>query len=69
MDKLTGVAVFPCSVEARTKDVVGAADSKGEDPFPRVETDALTKVAIEAVVCDWKGQWLTLGGHLEIVET
>ena len=26
-------------------------------------------MAVEAVVCDWKGQWLTLGGHLEIVET
>ena len=21
------------------------------------------------MVCDWKGQWLILGGHLEIVET
>ena len=25
-------------------------------------------MAVEAGVCDWKGQWLTLGGHLEIVE-
>ena len=64
-----GVAVFPDSVEAGTEDVVGVADRKGEVPFPRGETDALTEVAVEAVVCDWKGQWLTLGGHLEIVET
>lgn len=56
VDKLMGVAVFPCSVEAGTEVVVGAADRKGEVPFPRGETDALTKVAIEAVVCDWKGQ-------------
>ena len=64
-----GVTVFPCSVEAGTADEVGVADRKGEVPFSRGETDALTKVAIEALVCDWKGQWLTLGGHLDIVET
>ena len=69
MDKTTGVAVFPCSVEAGTEDVVGLADRKVKVPFSRVETDALTKVAIETLVCDWKGQWLTLGGHLDIVET
>ena len=69
MDKMTEVAVLACSVETGTEDVVGVADRRGEVPFPRVETDALTKVAAEAGVCDWKGQWLTLGGHLEIVET
>ena len=66
---MTLVAVLACSVEAGVEDVVGVADRIGEVPFPRVETDALTKVAVEAGVCDWKGQWLTLGGHLEIVET
>ena len=69
MDKMTVVAVSACSAEAGAEDVVGVADRKGDVPFPRVETDALTKVAVEAGVCDWKGQWLTLGGHLEIVET
>ena len=69
VDKLMAVAVFPCPVEAGTEDVVGVADRKGEVPFSRGETDALDKVAIDALVCDWKGQWLTLGGHLDIVET
>lgn len=32
-------------------------------------TDTLADPAVEAVVRDWKGQLLTLGGHLEIVET
>ena len=56
VDKLRGVAVFPCAVEAGTEDVAGAVDGEGDVPFPRGETDALIKVAIEAVVCDWKGQ-------------
>ena len=64
-----GDAVFPDCVEAGTEDVVGVAEIEGEVPFPRGETDALTKVAVDAMVCDWKGQGLTLGGHLEMVET
>ena len=66
---MTEVAFLACSVEAGTEDVVDVTDIKGEVPFPVVETDARTKVAVEAGVSDWKGQWLTLGGHLEIVET
>lgn len=52
VDKMTGVAVLPCSVEAGTEDVVGFAGRKGDVPFSEAEIDALTKVAVEAGVCD-----------------
>lgn len=69
MKRPTEVAFFPCSVEAGTEDVTTVTDKDDELPFPWVYTDTLAEPAVEAVVLDWKGQLLTLGGHLEIVET
>lgn len=57
IDRLTEVVVVPCC-EGAGKEVVPAdAEEEAKGPFTGV------------VVCDWKGQWLTLGGHFETVET
>ncbi len=59
---------MPFSVGAGTEDVIAIVGEE-EDPFSEGGTGMLAKEAVEAVVCNWKGQWLTLGGHLETVET
>lgn len=50
MNRLARVEFLPCPVEASTEDVTTVADEEEEFLFPRVYTDTLAELAVEAVV-------------------